>query len=174
MIKAKSEVSKVDAASTESGSVLAVVVLYKRPFKAVPSAARLKAWLSSLEKNPANLHLVRCLIYDNSPAMQPFDAELFHERMEVFHNPLNGGTRAAYLHAWNIATQNGYPWILFLDHDTLLPENFFLAADHALSLLPEDEKACAIVPRVWDAAQPISPSRITIYGRGYSQQEVFA
>jgi len=161
----------VDTAVT--GMVLAVVVLYKRPFKAVPAATRLVQWLDSSESNSGNLKLVRCLIYDNSPVAQPFDSDSLHERMDVFHNPLNGGTRAAYLHAFDIAKKNGYPWILFLDHDTQLPEDFFRAADQALAQLPENEKSCTVVPQVFDADYPISPSRITAYGRGYPRHEAW-
>ena len=173
MMNIKCESIHIDVDAAVSGNVLAVVVLYKRPFKAVPSATRILQWLDSSESNSDKLKLARCLIYDNSPAAQPFDSELFHECMDVFHNPLNGGTRAAYLHALDIAKKYGYPWILFLDHDTQLPENFFLAADQAIAQLSENEKVCAVVPQVFDAEHPISPSRITTYGRGYPRQEAW-
>ena len=164
---------RIDVDTDVSGNVLVVVVLYKRSFKAVPSATRLLQWLDAYESNSNRLKLARCLIYDNSPTAQPFDSELFHERIDVFHNQFNGGTKAAYLYALNIAKKYKYPWILFLDHDTQLPENFFLAADQAIAQLTENEKVCAVVPQVFDVRHPISPSRITTYGRGYPRQEAW-
>ena len=173
MINVKREAVSIESTYGTPCAVLAVVVLYNRPFKAVPAAPVLKKWLASLEAKSTGLKLARCVIYDNSPVAQSFDAETLYERMDVFHNPLNGGTKAAYLHALSIAKEKGFPWILFLDHDTHLPENFFRAADQALSLVAETEKVCAVVPHVFDAEYPISPSRITNYGRGYTQQAVW-
>jgi GT2 family glycosyltransferase len=152
----------------ESG-VLAVVVLYNRAFKDVPCAPRLMQWLAAPVKASARLNLAHCLIYDNSPVSQLLDCGV-HERIDLFHDASNGGTRAAYLYALKIAKKKGYPWILFLDHDTDLPQDFFLDAERALATAPA-APICAVVPRVFDGLTLISPSKITSFGRVYSLQD---
>ncbi len=157
-----------------AGAVLAVVVLYNRPFKRVPSAERLRAWLALTDATSTGFSLAHCLIYDNSPVAQPLDLDDCHECIDVFHDVSNGGTRAAYLYALQMAKANGYPWILFLDHDTDLPQDLFSAADRALSVVPENTAVCAVVPSVFDGANQISPARIKTYGRGYAKQQAWA
>lgn len=155
--------------ATGHSCILAVIVLHNRPFKDVPCAARLRQWLIAPAATAPGLTLARCLIYDNSPVAQPLDFDLSPERIDVFHDVSNGGTRAAYLHALKIARMHGYPWILFLDHDTDVPDDLFTAAERALSSLASDTPVCAVVPCVLDGTTQISPSRITTYGRIYPQ-----
>ena len=156
------------------GNVLAVVVLYKRPFRDVPAAARLREWLAQPEGGPTCLNLVHCLIYDNSPAKQSIGLDDCHKSIDVFHDAFNGGTRAAYLYALQIAKENGYPWILFLDHDTDLPYDLLSAAEKALSVVPPNTTVCSVVPSVFDGPNQISPASITAYGRGYARQGAWA
>jgi GT2 family glycosyltransferase len=94
------------------------------------------------------------------------------EHIELIHDRFNGGTRAAYLHALKIAEAKGYPWILFLDHDTDLPQDFFLCAERALASAAHGATVCAVVPRVRDGLAAISPSWITSYGRVYGHQDL--
>lgn len=148
------------------GSVLAVIVLYNKSFKDVPCALRLMQWLATPIMDSDRLNLAHCLIYDNSPVPQPLDFG-GHERIDLFHDPSNGGTRAAYLYALKIAREKGYPWILLLDHDTDIPPEFFLDAERTLASA-QAAHICAIVPRVFDELTPISPSKITSYGRIYN------
>ncbi|MFZ2662464.1 MAG: hypothetical protein WA012_10280 [Rhodoferax sp.] len=153
------------------GNVLAVVVLYNRAFRDVPCAVRLKQWLAAPGGSSTCLSLGHCLIYDNSPLPQSFDFS-GHEQIDLFHDASNGGTRSAYLHALKIARAKGYPWILFLDHDTDLPQDFFLDAERALVTAAHDRPVCAVVPRVFDGPVLISPSWITAYGRVAAHTDV--
>jgi hypothetical protein len=146
-------------------AVLAVVVLYNRDFESVPCAKRLMQWLSLPDAAPGRLKLAHCLVYDNSPVAQPVHGLLDDERMHVFHDAANGGTRAAYLHALQLAQAQGCLWILFLDHDTGLPEGFLEDTGNALDDAAPGTAVCAVVPRVFDNDVQISPSRITAYGR---------
>lgn len=159
-----------DSVPADVGNVLAVVVLYNRPFKDVPCAPRLRQWLATPVAASARLRLAHCLIYDNSPVAQPIDSDAHHQRMDVFHDASNGGTRAAYLYALEHAKAQGYPWILFLDHDTDLPQDFFLDAGCALATATPETSVCAVVPRVFDGLSLISPCRITPYGQVHAQQ----
>lgn len=158
------------SAGVTSRSILAVVVLYNRPFRDVPSAKRLREWLTQPKISYSSASLARCLIYDNSPVQQSLDPDDCQGLIDVFHNPSNGGTRAAYLLALKTAREHGYPWVLFLDHDTDLPKDFLLAADNALSEANKEMTVCAIVPSVFDGQNQISPAFITEYGRGYVKQ----
>ena len=152
------------------GNILAVVVLYNRPFKDVPCAPRLKQWLDAHEAVSTRLSLAHCLIYDNSPVPQLLDFD-GKERVDSFHDATNGGTQAAYLYALKIARAKGYRWILFLDHDTDLPTDFLQNAERALATVAPDTPVCAVVPRVFDGLASISPSWITSYGRVYVHQD---
>ena len=152
------------AVPTGGDAVLAVVVLYNRAFESVPCAQRLMQWLS-LPDAAGRLKLAHCLVYDNSPVAQPVDGLQANERMHVFHDAANGGTRAAYMHALQLAQALGCPWILFLDHDTGLPEGFLEETGSALGAVTPGTSVAAVVPRVFDNGVQISPSRITAYGR---------
>jgi glycosyltransferase involved in cell wall biosynthesis len=177
MICSSFKVSKFEACGPiahsvveRAADVLAVVVLYNRVFKDVPCARHLMQWLAEPMKTSSRLNLAHCLIYDNSPVPQLLDCGV-DERINLFHDLSNGGTRAAYLYALTIAKAKGYSWILFLDHDTDLPGDFFRNAEYALAKAEHDAHVCAVVPRVFDGVTSISPSWITSYGRVYAHQD---
>lgn len=144
--------------------VLVVVVLYKRAFEDVPCALRLKHWLATDRLAPTRFRLTHCLVYDNSPVMQPFNLDR-HKIIEVFHDPNNGGTKAAYLYALKAAIERECEWILLLDHDTDLPIDFFTCVEHTLKAVVPDLMTAAVVPHIFDRDNLISPSCITSYGR---------
>lgn len=150
---------------TAGDAVLAVVVLYNRAFESVPCAQRLDQWLCMPDAAPGRLKLTYCLVYDNSPVAQPVHDLQEDKRMHVFHDASNGGTRAAYLYALQLAQSRGCPWILFLDHDTGLPACFLEETGNALDAVGPGISVGAVVPRVFDNDVQISPARITSYGR---------
>jgi hypothetical protein len=150
---------------TAGDTVLAVVVLYNRAFESVPCAQRLMQWLSMPDAASGRLRLTHCLVYDNSPIAQPVHALQEDRWMHVFHDAANGGTRAAYLHALQLAQAQGCPWILFLDHDTGLPARFLEDTGNALDAVTPGTSVGAVVPRVFDNDVQISPAHITSYGR---------
>lgn len=150
---------------TTSDAVLAVVVLYNRAFESVPCAQCLMQWLGLPDAVSGRLKLAHCLVYDNSPVAQPVPDFLENKRMHVVHDASNGGTRAAYLCALQLAQAQGCPWILFLDHDTGLPAGFLDDTGKALDDAALGTPVAAVVPRVYDNGVQISPSRITSYGR---------
>lgn len=165
-----SECTTAHQTSARAGDILAVVVLYNKPFKDVPCAARLMQWLAAPPATTSTrLNLAHCLVYDNSPVAQFLDSN-DQKRIDLFHDESNGGTRAAYLHALKIAIAKGCSWILFLDHDTDLPLDFFQDAERALAMTTHDKPICAVVPHVFDGLANISPSWITSYGRVYAQK----
>ena len=143
--------------------VLAVIVLYNKSFADVPSAPVIMKWLNEPGSEFEPNYLKHLLVYDNSFLLQPLNIRS-NEKIEIVHDSSNGGTRAAYLYALNVAVQRRCQWILFLDHDTNVPTNIFSAAE--LALVSVDlHLVCAIVPQVFEGAVSISPSRITSSGR---------
>ena len=149
-----------------AGRILVVVVLYNKRFDEIPCAAKIRGWLDQPASGGADLHLAHCLVYDNSPVTLASTLS-GHARMSWLQNPLNGGTRAAYLAGVDMALAHGCPWILLLDHDTDLPADFFMAADHALAHAAPALVIAAVIPQVFDGAAQVSPSWITSYGRVY-------
>ncbi|WP_338415648.1 hypothetical protein [uncultured Sphaerotilus sp.] len=157
------------------GSVLVVLVLYRRRFSQVPCHARLRQWLTAPVDHAESAGALRIrhgLVYDNSPHADPelladpaFNGHVPNSVVTYRHDPDNGGTRGAYLCALDAACRRGDEWILLLDHDTDLPDAFLLAAEHALSASPAADSVGAVVPRVRDRGVWISPSRITVHGR---------
>lgn len=167
------DVVRIPDSSACASRVLVVLVLYKRGFNEVPGHEQLVRWLSRdrpvLEQDDLKgvPRLVHGLIYDNSP--MPQDTRAVHglDSFDVVHDPSNGGTRAAYLHALDVAVRQDCDWVLFLDHDTQLPVDYFLGVRDALSSVRGEELVTvgAVVPRVADHDQLISPATLTPYGR---------
>lgn len=147
-----------------------VVVLFQKKFDEIPCVAKILDWLSHNTHPSTALHLVHCLVYDNSPTPSQ-QAVAGHARISGLQNPQNGGTRAAYLAAVDVALALNCQWILLLDHDTDLPSNFFTAADSALAKLVSGFAVAAVIPQVFDKTVQVSPSWITSYGRVSSHPE---
>lgn len=142
-------------------TVLAVIVLFNRKIEDVPSLGRLKLFMAAED----GFCLKSCLVYDNSPVIQDFSSHSSDESFCFVRDPLNGGTRGAYLRALQVAQNCGYRWILFLDHDTDLPVDFFQAANVALSTAIQVDLVCAVVPLVFDGGIQVSPTLISTGGK---------
>ena len=145
--------------------VLVVLVLYRRAFDQVPSHDRLLDWL----ERPAGegWAVPRLLVYDNSPEAQLLRPPRAADRIDRVHDAGNGGTRAAYLKALDLAEAHRCGWILFLDHDTDLPADFLQRAEAAVRRAGEGggARTCAVVPHVADRGRTISPAVLTPAGR---------
>lgn len=144
--------------------VLVVVVLYKKRFEDIPCATAISVWLDQAVEGGTDLSLTDCLVYDNSP--EPLQTTFTGPaRATYFHNARNGGTQAAYVAAIDMATVCGCGWILFLDHDTDLPADFFTVTSHALTRAESDRPTVGVIPYVYDGSMQVSPSLVTAYGR---------
>jgi hypothetical protein len=154
--------------------VLAVVVLYNKLYEDIPCAARIMGWLNKFGEVRTELHLVHCLVYDNGPDSLPTDFSV-HARTTYLHDPRNGGTRAAYMAATDMAIVQGCYWVLLLDHDTDLPADFFRVASQALTQSESESESgrliAAVIPYVYDGPLQVSPSLVTPYG-GVSRYSV--
>ena len=135
-------------------SVLAVIVLYKR---SVEQSQTLVSLAEALGKHPELLRCLRVLLWDNSPTPTtpilgfPFD---------YLHTGKNVGTAGAFNRAMEFAETQSIPWLLLLDQDTTLPEDFvakMVDYGHRFADTPE---VAAVVPLLWCRDQLISPKRL--------------
>lgn len=145
-------------------SILAVLVVFNRGLDAIPCVPQLRRWLEEAHAD-AGLRLSHVLIYDNSdrPSMGP--AALRPGRYDYIHDASNGGTRAAYHAALRRAQELGCEWLLLLDHDTTLPEDYLRTSYAALSGCERLAQVGALVPIVRIGEAVASPAEMTSYGR---------
>ncbi|MFC4800150.1 glycosyltransferase [Neobacillus sp. GCM10023253] len=95
------------------------------------------------------------IIYDNSPEIQSFDKSQFEKiKVEYQHDPRNLGIASAYNFAWSWAKENGSSWLLLLDHDTNLTEQYI---NKVFNLPKLTEDIAAVVPKVHSGNSMISP-----------------
>jgi glycosyltransferase involved in cell wall biosynthesis len=144
-----------------TSTVFAVVVAFRREWQAIASASFL---LTSLREPPptpsggTRFKLTRVLVYDNSPQPLAMPAKNIADVCYV-HDANNGGTRAAYLRAVQQAANEGQDWILILDQDTDLPEDFFSRSAN-MALGDSD----VLLSRIEHGGRPVSPARVTRSG----------
>ena len=142
--------------------VLVVVVAFQRRWNeigAVPwllHEARAAQAQNSVRECPV---VDRVLVYDNSPlpVAEP-DAEDPPGIIYV-HDPINSGTRGAYQKALELCRCEGQDWILLLDQDTRLPDNFLARAAEARAYEPD-----VLVPFVRVRSHIVSPASLTALG----------
>jgi GT2 family glycosyltransferase len=138
-------------------NITAVVVLYKCSPDQSPTIASL---VRSFGRGGASGAGFSLLVYDNSPQAQPFNLQLSFAHRYV-HDPLNGGLAAAYNLALDSDPQDPEGWLLLLDQDTALPEDFLEQSLKALERIGPDPMVAAAVPRIFQEGRLISPARVS-------------
>lgn len=144
-----------------AADIVAVLVLYRCPPDRSPALVSLaRAW----DRRPdAGLGL-RLVVYDNSPSPQRVTLPLPF-RHEYIHDADNGGLAAAYNRALAADPGGGWQWLLLLDQDSCLADDFFVATAAALAAIAGDDAVVAVVPWASNHGVPISPARLTRWGR---------
>lgn len=129
-----------------------VVVLYKLKPEESKTFQTLK---QIIEFKNGSFKEIELILYDNSPTKHDF-TPLHYEGIHItyYHDPRNLGIAAAYNYAWSVAKGNNSKWLLLLDHDTELTQEYFHSI-HNLSDIPE--KVVAIVPKINSENMMISP-----------------
>lgn len=152
-----------DQRTADRTAILAVIVLYKQ--KPADSVT-----VKTLARALRAARSVDCyvLIHDNSPSGEI--ETLVNELPEGFRYhpaPENRGLYAAYEEARLAAraqgvpgSPGGYEWLLTLDQDTALPENFFSAIEPGLRAAAQDPRIAAIVPHLAEGEQLLSPAYV--------------
>jgi len=144
--------------SINLNGVLAVLVVYERSLEEVKPWNQLCALLKS--SKAGGLSLCHVLIYDNSEQPRAKPSSL--ENCNYIHNPKNEGTASAYAYGMHLAQHLGLGWLLLLDHDTTLPEDFFSLASEALN--QAGIRPAALLPWVVHADRAVSPAHMTWSG----------
>jgi GT2 family glycosyltransferase len=98
---------------------------------------------------------ISIVIYDNGPEKQVFDLSPF-EGVEIIyqHDPRNLGIAVAYNYAWSLAKKNESQWLLLLDHDTSITEQYIKDIFNLPNLT---EDIVAVVPQVHSRKTMVSP-----------------
>lgn len=144
--------------------VLAVVVVYQRKLEEVRAWRALQAALAA--GPPAgghDLRLEHVLLYDNSARAQAGPLQTGKHRISYFHDTQNGGTARAYTLAAQMARDKQIEWLLLLDHDTDLPDDFFVHASSTLAAWT-GPPAAMLLPWIHDGALPLSPATVSLFG----------
>ncbi len=151
-----------DQRAADRTAILAVIVLYKQK----PSDS---VTVTTLARALRAAHSVDCyvLIHDNSPDATNTLVNGLPEGFRYHPAPKNRGLYAAYEEARLAARAQGIPgppggydWLLTLDQDTALPENFFSAIEPGLHAAAQDRRIAAIVPHLAEGEQLLSPAYV--------------
>ena len=133
-------------------SVLAVVVLYKIPARDCASVTSLARAIHATSSEALRFRVV---LADNSPGVSTSPG-IFPQEMYCSF-PENRGLAHAYNMALAMAEKDGFDWLLTLDQDTLLPEDFLSDLTKTIELVQNDPAIGAVVPQMYHAGRVISP-----------------
>ncbi|MED4225106.1 glycosyltransferase [Neobacillus cucumis] len=130
--------------------VTAVMVLYKQTVEESKTFQTVKNTLFSQHE-----HELEFIIYDNSPEQQSFHPD-DHGGVPIqyVHDPRNLGIAVAYNFALSSALKNGSDWLLLLDHDTQLTNEYVRELNCLQGL---DADVVAVVPKISSNGTLISP-----------------
>jgi GT2 family glycosyltransferase len=135
--------------------ILIVVVRYKAPIENSETIRTLEAIFS---EHPELSKESEVLVWDNSPV--PLENPQFPFHLDYRHSGENVGVSGAYNHGMEIAAARGIPWMLLLDQDTLLPEDFLTKMLESSRTHESDERVATIVPFLMDGSVPSSPTAV--------------
>ena len=143
-----------------SARILAVVVLYKRK----PEHSQTLTSLADVfSRQPGLLESIQILIWDNSPT--PLDKIDLTFPCDYRHGERNVGTSGAYNHAMEFAEAQGTPWMLLLDQDTTVSEQFLPRMLEYSHSLQDTQEVGSVVPFVYSHGHLVSPRRLRSFNR---------
>ncbi len=131
----------MDTAHPQLAAITVVIVLYEKAARASEAFSSLR---SILDDRPRWGKQFEILLYDNSP-MPPADTDDWLDAKYV-HDASNGGLSAAYNHALRLAKTNASEWLLLLDQDTTLTDEYVQALLAAADAEQSHLDIGAIVP----------------------------
>ncbi len=140
--------------------ILAVVVLYKRS----PQQSQTIQSLSQvLERNPGLKTQVRVLLWDNSPA--PLTIGSLPFSYDLSSAGRNVGTSGAYNYAMEFAEGLRCPWLLLLDQDTTVSDEFLLGMLGYGEKFRDASEIASVVPFIFSHGTLVSPRRLRSFNR---------
>jgi GT2 family glycosyltransferase len=140
--------------------ILAVVVLYKQ---SPQQSQTIQSLIKVFTGDPGLSASVGVLVWDNSPVPAanfslPFAFDLEHAGGNV-------GTSGAYNHAMELAESVGCPWLLLLDQDTTVREEFLRGMIGYSEKLARVQEIAAVVPFIFSHGALVSPRRLLSFNR---------
>lgn len=130
-----------------------VIVLYR----IVPAQSpAFQSVMSARERLNADAGDVRVLLWDNSP--EPGAAGELQRGVDYFHDSANSGLAKAYNRALELAVQHRSEWLLTLDQDTAVPDDFFVRMAAAAHASTRFAGVGAIVPQIAAGGKQLSPN----------------
>lgn len=130
--------------------LLIVLVLYRMSPEASPAFQSL---VDAVKHVPASS--LRSIVYDNSPEAHTVSHVPF--ALHYHHDPSNPGLAVAYQFALEHASRDGIPWLLLLDQDTVVTPGYLAEALQTASELEPLQEIGAIVPKLLEDSQVLSP-----------------
>jgi GT2 family glycosyltransferase len=134
-------------------AVSVVIVLYRMEPAQSPAFRSVMAARKMLGPDLGDVHV---LLWDNSP--QPGAGRDLQERAHYFPDQSNSGLATAYNRAIEWASQNGSEWLLTLDQDTAVPDDFFAKMALAARASTRYAGIGAIVPQIAAGGKQLSPN----------------
>ena len=135
--------------------IFAILVIYNRK---IEETKTFNSLLQNYAKSPKAFRNFKLLIYDNSLIEQKMQITIPFEYHYV-HDLNNKGLAVAYNYALNEAILASYSWLLLLDQDSYLPEDFIYNLLYDLSTIEKDNTVIALVPKMHYKNTFFSPSK---------------
>jgi GT2 family glycosyltransferase len=140
--------------------ILAVVVLYKQAPK---QSQTIQSLIQVFNRNAGLNDSVRVLLWDNSPV--PASDVSLPFRFELSYGGHNVGTSGAYNHAMELAESLACPWLLLLDQDTTVSEEFLRAMIRYGEQFEQVAEVATVVPFIFSHGALVSPRRMLRFNR---------
>jgi GT2 family glycosyltransferase len=141
-------------------AILAVLAVYNTKIKDSKTAQSL---VKACNYKPQAFKTFKLVVYDNSPCRQVQCLEMPFQ-CEYKHDPNNNGLAGAYNYALDRAIDGNYDWILLLDHDTVLQEDFLFRLVSVSLDVQDNDNVAAIVPKAFYNGRFFSPSKVLFGG----------
>ncbi|MDQ1000808.1 GT2 family glycosyltransferase [Neobacillus niacini] len=129
-----------------------ILVVYKSKLEDSNTYTSLLSVLNNNQSLKKDLSIV---IYDNSPEKQELPTNNQALEVSYVHDPRNLGLATAYNFAYQLSLKNKSEWLLLLDHDTTLNEDYVKAILKVDKSIPD--QIAAVVPKVVSKNIMISP-----------------
>lgn len=140
--------------------ILAVIVLYKR---APEQSQTIQSLIQVFGRNPGLNDSVRVLLWDNSPV--PASEVSLPFRFALRHGGHNVGTSGAYNHAMELAESLSCSWLLLLDQDTQVSEEFLQGMIRYGEQFEQVAEVATVVPFIFSHGALVSPRRMLRFNR---------
>jgi len=141
-------------------NLIIVLVIYNCK---IEESKTFQSLLQNYGKNQIGFGSIKLIVYDNSLIKQDVHSLMPFECLYV-HNPRNEGLAIAYNYALKEATKKSCDWLLLLDQDSSLPENFLCNLSHVLANHGQKNSLAAVVPKMRYKKTIFSPTKVFFGG----------